>query len=113
ARLGSVGGTAGFAMRARWPGPPVAVGTPGATGRTCRAGRRAAWDNAGMGKSRNPGRRQAAAEAVTESVDGGLAQLLPDRERPRARTPLIDGAPQSHLDPDDPRHLSFAYQLRL
>lgn len=48
-----------------------------------------------------------------EPVDGGLAELIPDRERPRAWTLLIDGAPQSHVDLDDPRHLSFEYQRRL
>ena len=48
-----------------------------------------------------------------EPVDGGLAELIPDRDRPRAWTLLIDGAPQSHVDLDDPRHLSFEYQRRL
>ncbi|MET9252281.1 fused MFS/spermidine synthase [Streptomyces sp. NPDC003717] len=67
-----------------------------------------------MGKSRNARRgRGAAAETVAEQVDGGLAELVPDRDRPRARTLLIDGAPQSHVDPDDPAHLSFEYQRRL
>ncbi|MGW7255002.1 spermidine synthase [Streptomyces sp. NPDC054834] len=66
-----------------------------------------------MGKSRNPRRRQADAETVVEDVDGGLAQLIPDRDRPRAWTLLIDGAPQSHVDLDDPAYLSFEYQRRL
>ncbi|MGY0067506.1 spermidine synthase [Streptomyces sp. QTS137] len=65
-----------------------------------------------MGRSRNSGRGQAA-DAVVESVDGGTARLVPDRERPRAWTLLIDDAPQSHVDMDDPAHLSFAYQRRL
>lgn len=40
------------------------------------------------------GRRgQGATEAVVETVDGGLAELIPDRDRPRAWTLLIDGAP--------------------
>lgn len=60
-----------------------------------------------MGKSRK------SAEAVVEPVDGGLAELIPDRERAHAWTLLIDGAPQSHVDLDDPRHLSFEYQRRL
>ncbi|MGW1927701.1 spermidine synthase [Streptomyces massasporeus] len=38
---------------------------------------------------------------------------MPDRERPRAWTLLIDGAPQSHVDLDDPAHLAFEYQRRL
>ncbi|MCT4356122.1 fused MFS/spermidine synthase [Streptomyces sp. Je 1-79] len=57
--------------------------------------------------------RTAAAVAVVETVDGGLAELIPDRERPRGWTLLIDGAPQSHVDLDDPAHLSFEYQRRL
>ncbi|MCX2925320.1 spermidine synthase [Streptomyces sp. NEAU-W12] len=65
-----------------------------------------------MGRSRNSGRGQAAADAVVESVDGGAARLVPDRERPRAWTLLIDDAPQSHVDLDDPAYLSFAYQRR-
>ncbi|GAB2742674.1 spermidine synthase [Streptomyces bullii] len=66
-----------------------------------------------MGKSRNARRRSAAVEAVVERVDGGLAELIPDRERARAWTLLIDGAPQSHVDLDDPAYLSFEYQRRL
>ncbi|KUM94791.1 spermine synthase [Streptomyces cellostaticus] len=66
-----------------------------------------------MGRSRNKGRRSAAVEAVVEAVDGGLAQLIPDPERSRAWTLLIDGAPQSHVDLDDPAYLSFEYQRRL
>ncbi|MFD5898159.1 spermidine synthase [Streptomyces sp. NPDC060366] len=52
-------------------------------------------------------------DTATEPVDGGLAELVPDRERSRAWTLLIDGAPQSHVDLDDPTHLSFPYQRRL
>ncbi|MFJ3928652.1 spermidine synthase [Streptomyces sp. NPDC090029] len=48
-----------------------------------------------------------------ERVDGGVAELVADPDRPRAWTLLIDGAPQSHVDLDDPTHLSFAYQRRL
>lgn len=59
-------------------------------------------------------RRGAAAEAVIAvAVDRGHAQLIPDRDRPRAWSLLIDGAPQSHVDLDDPAYLSFAYQRRL
>jgi spermidine synthase len=64
-----------------------------------------------MARNRRGGR--GAAETVTEPVDGGLAELVPDRERPRAWSLLVDGAPQSHVDLDDPAHLSFAYQRRL
>ncbi|NEA46221.1 fused MFS/spermidine synthase [Streptomyces sp. SID10815] len=66
-----------------------------------------------MGRSRSPRRERGAVEAVSERVDGGLAQLVPDRERPRGWTLLIDGAPQSHVDLDDPAYLSFEYQRRL
>ncbi|WP_030210269.1 spermidine synthase [Streptomyces bikiniensis] len=63
--------------------------------------------------ARNKQRDRAAAAPVSETVDGGLAELVPDRERPRAWTLLLDGAPQSHVDLDDPTHLSFEYQRRL
>ncbi|MEU9358090.1 fused MFS/spermidine synthase [Streptomyces sp. NPDC048301] len=52
-------------------------------------------------------------EALSATVDGGVAELVPDRERPRAWTLLLDGAPQSHVDLDDPAYLSFEYQRRL
>ncbi|MEV0637039.1 fused MFS/spermidine synthase [Streptomyces sp. NPDC050619] len=65
-----------------------------------------------MGKSRNP-RRAGTAAAVVEAVDGGLAELIPDPDRSRAWTLLVDGAPQSHVDLDDPAYLSFEYQRRL
>jgi spermidine synthase len=65
-----------------------------------------------MGKSRSPRRGRAGAEAVSADVDGGRAELLPDRDRPRGWTLLIDGAPQSHVDLADPAHLSFEYQRR-
>lgn len=66
-----------------------------------------------MGRSRKTRRGQETDGAVAETVDGGLAELLPDRDRPRAWTLLVDGAPQSHVDLDDPAHLSFEYQRRL
>ncbi|MFF5402176.1 spermidine synthase [Streptomyces misionensis] len=67
-----------------------------------------------MGRSRNARRDAAAAVgAVEETVDGGLARLVPDPDRGRAWTLTIDGAPQSHVDLDDPAYLSFEYQRRL
>ncbi|OKK07708.1 spermine synthase [Streptomyces sp. CB03234] len=57
--------------------------------------------------------RGSAAEAVVETVAGGVAELVPDPERARAWTLLIDGAPQSHVDLDEPARLGFAYQRRL
>ena len=53
------------------------------------------------------------ANRTSVAVGGGTAELIPDRERPRAWSLLIDGAPQSHVDLDDPAHLDFAYQRRL
>ncbi len=50
---------------------------------------------------------------MVETVDGGVAELRPDRDRPRGWTLLLDGAPQSHVDLDDPTYLDFAYQRRL
>ncbi|MFI7382927.1 spermidine synthase [Streptomyces sp. NPDC049813] len=52
-------------------------------------------------------------EPVVRDVDGGLAELIPDRERPAGWTLFLDGAPQSHVDLDDPAHLSFEYQRRI
>ncbi|MFJ4922091.1 spermidine synthase [Streptomyces sp. NPDC088725] len=57
--------------------------------------------------------RGATAESTGEAVDGGFAELVPDRERPRAWTLTLDGAPQSHVDLADPAYLSFEYQRRL
>ncbi|WP_282797505.1 fused MFS/spermidine synthase [Streptomyces sp. CC224B] len=64
-----------------------------------------------MARSKRGGRQTR--EALVEQVDGGLAELLPDRDRPHAWTLLLDGAPQSHVDLADPAHLDFEYQRRL
>lgn len=65
------------------------------------------------GKSRRGRASRTAAETLVEPVDGGLAELVPDRDRPRAWTLLVDGAPQSYVDLDDPAYLGFEYQRRL
>ncbi|WP_327269442.1 fused MFS/spermidine synthase [Streptomyces sp. NBC_01218] len=62
------------------------------------------------GRSDRSGRGR---EARTATVDGGRAELTPDAERPNAWTLLLDGAPQSHVDLDDPAYLSFEYQRRI
>ncbi|MBW3707211.1 spermine synthase, partial [Streptomyces griseus] len=81
-------------------------------GRAKASGKGGADDATGRrGGGRGPGRTER--EPVSRQVAGGLAELLPDRERPHGWTLLIDGAPQSHVDLDDPAHLSFAYQRRL
>ena len=43
----------------------------------------------------------------------GRVELLRDLDRPRSWMLLVDGAPQSHVDLDDPRHLEFEYMRRL
>ena len=63
------------------------------------------------GSARSAGSR--AGEPLREEVDGGLAELVADRDRPRAFALLVDGAPQSHVDLDDPARLEFAYQRRI
>jgi spermidine synthase len=68
-------------------------------------------DNGRMGRSKKG--RGRGADVVAEAVDGGLAELVPDPDRARAWTLLVDGAPQSHVDLDDPAYLSFEYQRRL
>jgi spermidine synthase len=50
---------------------------------------------------------------VRQRVDAGVAELVADRDRARAWTLLVDGAPQSHVDLDDPQHLEFEYVRRL
>ncbi|TLS44757.1 spermine synthase [Streptomyces montanus] len=64
-------------------------------------------------RNKRSGGGRSVPEAVVVAVDGGLAELMPDRERARAWTLLIDGAPQSHVDLDDPAYLDFEYQRRL
>ncbi|SCL50071.1 hypothetical protein GA0070606_1575 [Micromonospora citrea] len=57
--------------------------------------------------------RRRAADTVTARVDTGLAELVPDPDRPGSWTLLLDGAPQSHVDLTDPTHLEFEYVRRL
>lgn len=77
-----------------------------ATGR----GRRAASPTSYNGRV---ARKKSAAPDVAVPVDGGLAELVPDRDRPRSWTLTLDGAPQSHVDLDDPTRLDFGYQRRI
>lgn len=42
-----------------------------------------------------------------------MAELRPDPHRPRGFTLLLDGAPQSHVDLDDPTYLEFEYVRRI
>ncbi|MFE7334410.1 spermidine synthase [Streptomyces griseus] len=81
-----------------------AAGTDRATGRN---------KGTGTGTGDRTQERRGEREPVSRQVGGGLAELIPDRERPHGWTLLIDRAPQSHVDLDDPTYLSFAYQRRL
>jgi spermidine synthase len=51
--------------------------------------------------------------AVIEPIDLGIAEIVPDRDRPGGWTLFIDGVPQSHVDLDDPTYLEFEYMRRL
>ena len=53
------------------------------------------------------------ARVIRQRVDTGVAELVGDRDRPRAWTLLVDGTPQSYVDLDDPRYLEFEYVRRL
>ncbi|MGW0855450.1 spermidine synthase [Streptomyces sp. NPDC002690] len=64
-------------------------------------------------RAERSGRSGRGREALTAAVDGGHAELAPDKERQNAWTLLLDGAPQSHVDLDDPTYLSFEYQRRI
>jgi SAM-dependent methyltransferase len=57
--------------------------------------------------------RRRGAEHVVAAVDSGHAELLPDPDRVRSFTLLVDGTPQSHVDLDDPTHLQFEYVRRM
>ncbi|MEV4628822.1 fused MFS/spermidine synthase [Micromonospora sp. NPDC049523] len=59
-----------------------------------------------MARKRGPDR-------LAVRVDTGLAELVPDPDRPRSFTLNLDGTPQSHVDLDDPTHLEFEYIRRM
>lgn len=50
---------------------------------------------------------------MSAAVHGGTAKLLPDVDRPRAWLLTLDGAPQSYVDLENPRHLEFEYARRV
>lgn len=73
-----------------------------------------------MGRDQRASRRQptsrdepAAGTTRSRRTETGLAELVPDRDRPQAWSLLLDGAPQSHVDLADPTRLGFEYQRRL
>ncbi len=65
------------------------------------------WD---MAHRQRPRRREL---IIREEVSSGVAELVRDPDRPRAWTLLLDGAPQSHVDLDDPSYLDFEYMRRV
>ena len=56
-------------------------------------------------------RRRSGVQAT--AVSTGLAELRPDPDRATGWTLLLDGAPQSHVDLADPKHLEFEYVRRM
>ncbi|GGQ39797.1 spermidine synthase [Couchioplanes azureus] len=52
-------------------------------------------------------------ERRVERVGSGVAELVPDPDRPGGWTLLLDGTPQSHVDLGDPAHLEFEYIRRM
>ncbi|WP_459712303.1 spermidine synthase [Actinophytocola sp. KF-1] len=50
---------------------------------------------------------------MTQEVDSGVAELVPDPDVPDSWTLLLNGTPQSHVDLDDPTRLEFEYVRRL
>jgi spermidine synthase len=50
---------------------------------------------------------------VTQDVDSGVAELVPDPDVPGAWTLCVNGTPQSHVDLDDPARIEFEYVRRL
>lgn len=50
---------------------------------------------------------------LVETVASGVAELIPDPDRRAAFSLMLDGAPQSYVDLDDPTHLEFEYIRRM
>ncbi|MER8187646.1 fused MFS/spermidine synthase [Kitasatospora sp. NPDC094015] len=78
-----------------------------------RAGRAPTGADEATSAAGAPGGRTHAQGPLVRAVDSGRAELRPDRDRPRGWQLLLDGAPQSLVDLDDPTHLGFEYQRRL
>jgi spermidine synthase len=62
--------------------------------------------NKRSGRSRGPA-------VVTEQIDSGTAELVPDQDRPGSWTLMVNGTPQSYVNLDDPTDLQFEYVRRL
>jgi spermidine synthase len=52
-------------------------------------------------------------ETVTQEVDSGIAELVPDLEVPNAWTLCLNGTAQSHVDLEDPTRFEFEYVRHL
>jgi spermidine synthase len=59
------------------------------------------------------GRNRRVDETVTQDVDSGFAELVPDPDVPDAWTLCVNGTPQSHVDLADPARIEFEYVRRL
>jgi len=59
------------------------------------------------------GTRRRGPATIAEAVDFGVAELVPDADRPGAWTLLLDGLPQSHVNTERPDRLAFEYMRRL
>lgn len=48
-------------------------------------------------------------QAWRQQVDGGTAEIVPDKDRPYAAELFLNGAPQSHVDLAEPDYLCYEY----
>jgi SAM-dependent methyltransferase len=54
-------------------------------------------------------RPEPSADPARAAVSQGVAELVPDRDRPQSWTLVVEGTAQSHVDLLDPAHLEFEY----
>ena len=52
-------------------------------------------------------------QAVHSETDSGMAELVPDLDRPGSWVLFVDGTPQSQVDLYDPEYLEFEYVRRI
>src|SRR5689334_5368124 len=64
------------------------------------------WDSCRVAQRKDRGR-------LVETVASGVAELIPDPDRRAAFSLMLDGAPQSYVDLDEPTHLEFEYIRRM
>jgi spermidine synthase len=67
----------------------------------------------GMSRSGSRDERADAHPSIVLSGSGFRAAVEADRYSPGSFTLVVDGTPQSHVDLDDPTHLSFEYVRRI